>query len=61
VKELFQKLGLSNNKDKKTEIKTNKKPEEKAKENGEKISGIDFNRLKKENTIKGCSFTEEKM
>jgi hypothetical protein len=45
----------------KPEVKTHTKPEVKAKENGEKLKGFDFHHVAKENTIKGCSFVEDKV
>ena len=46
-------------KEKKKEGVKHIKPEIKEKPDAEKLNGIDFNRMEKENTIKGCFFAKE--
>jgi hypothetical protein len=58
VKNLFEKLGLLNGKEK--EIKVSVKPIEKDVNKGsEKLNGIDFNHKEKEVILKGSFFFKE--
>lgn len=63
MRELFQKLGLLSNQEKKKEIKKDTKSqvkEIKEDQKAEKISGIVFDLDEKENTLRGCFFAKEK-